>query len=59
MSSRLIDVVHNDSKLYLVFEFVDLDLKHYMDSVKGGEKGSLTPAHVKVQKSVFYISNPL
>jgi len=27
------DVVHNDSKLYLVFEFLDQDLKKYMDSV--------------------------
>jgi serine/threonine protein kinase len=28
----LLDVIHNDSKLYLVFEFLDLDLKRYMDS---------------------------
>jgi serine/threonine protein kinase len=28
----LLDVLHNDSKLYLVFEFLDLDLKRYMDS---------------------------
>lgn len=42
---RLIDVVHNDSKLYLVFEFLDLDLKRYMDSVK---QEGFTPLHVKV-----------
>ncbi|KAI9197403.1 kinase-like domain-containing protein [Polychytrium aggregatum] len=30
---RLLDIVHNDTKLYLIFEFLDLDLKKYMDSV--------------------------
>ncbi|KAJ2218827.1 Cyclin-dependent kinase catalytic subunit, partial [Coemansia sp. RSA 485] len=29
---RLLDIVYNDAKLYLVFEFLDLDLKKYMDS---------------------------
>ncbi|XP_022084244.1 cyclin-dependent kinase 2-like [Acanthaster planci] len=29
---RLQDVVHNDRKLYLVFEFLDQDLKKFMDS---------------------------
>ncbi|XP_033624815.1 cyclin-dependent kinase 2-like isoform X1 [Asterias rubens] len=29
---RLLDVVHNDKKLYLVFEFLDQDLKKFMDS---------------------------
>lgn len=28
------DVVHSDKKLYLVFEYLDQDLKRYMDSVK-------------------------
>lgn len=41
---RLLDVVHNDSKLYLVFEFLDLDLKRYMDSVKGE---GFSPTQVK------------
>ncbi|KAI8620621.1 kinase-like domain-containing protein, partial [Chytriomyces sp. MP71] len=31
---RLLDIVHNDAKLYLIFEFLDLDLKKYMDSIK-------------------------
>jgi len=31
---RLIDVIHNDAKLYLVFEFLDRDLKKYMDMTK-------------------------
>lgn len=29
------DVVHADRKLYLVFEYLDQDLKRYMDSVSG------------------------
>lgn len=34
---RLLDIVHSDTKLYLVFEFLDLDLKRYMDKVGDGE----------------------
>ena len=30
---RLLDVVHNDKKLFLVFEFLDRDLKKYMDTL--------------------------
>lgn len=41
---ELMDVVHNDSKLYLVFEYLDLDLKRFMDSQTG--VGGLTPRHV-------------
>ncbi|KAK4704995.1 hypothetical protein P7C70_g1206, partial [Phenoliferia sp. Uapishka_3] len=36
-SIRLLDIVHNDTKLYLVFEFLDMDLKRYMDKVGDGE----------------------
>lgn len=28
----LLDIIHSDTKLYLIFEFLDLDLKKYMDS---------------------------
>ena len=31
LSCSLIDVLHHDRKLYLVFEYVDYDLKKYMD----------------------------
>jgi serine/threonine protein kinase len=31
---RLLQVLHEDAKLYLVFEFLDLDLKKYMDSLQ-------------------------
>jgi hypothetical protein len=34
---RLLDIVHSDTKLYLVFEFLDMDLKRYMDKVGEGE----------------------
>ncbi|KAJ2722889.1 Cyclin-dependent kinase catalytic subunit [Coemansia sp. Benny D115] len=33
VNKTLLDIVYNDAKLYLVFEFLDLDLKAYMDSV--------------------------
>ena len=29
---RLEDVIHDNNRLYLVFEFLDLDLKKHMDS---------------------------
>ncbi|KAJ3556374.1 hypothetical protein NM688_g2062 [Phlebia brevispora] len=29
---RLLDIVHADAKLYLVFEFLDVDLKRYMEN---------------------------
>ena len=32
---RLYDVIHTENKLMLVFEFMDQDLKKYMDSVNG------------------------
>ena len=43
---RLLEVVHNKAKLYLVFEFLDLDLKRYIDSV--AKVGGVTPHIVKV-----------
>lgn len=32
ITSRLFDIVHADQKLYLVFEFLDVDLKRYMEN---------------------------
>ena len=29
---RLLDVVHSEKKLYLVFEYLNQDLKKYMDT---------------------------
>lgn len=31
---RLLDVIHSTNKLYLVFEYLDQDLKRYMDSIR-------------------------
>jgi hypothetical protein len=33
---KLIDVVHTEKKLTLVFEFLDFDLKKKMDDTPGG-----------------------
>ncbi|KAG0366366.1 Cyclin-dependent kinase 3, partial [Gamsiella multidivaricata] len=30
---QLLDIIHDENRLYLVFEFVDLDLKKYMDTL--------------------------
>ncbi len=44
---RLLDIIHADQKLYLVFEFLDVDLKRYMEN--GNKNGRpITPAIVKV-----------
>lgn len=53
---RLLHVDYEDNKLYLVFEYLDLDLKKYMDTVKGNPLG-FTPEHVKVQVIMYY-NNP-
>lgn len=49
---QLFDVVDGDNHLYLVFEFLQQDLKKLLDSVKGG----LEPALVKVMRisTVFH-----
>jgi cyclin-dependent kinase len=49
MISRLLDIVHAEAKLYLVFEFLDMDLKKYMDKVeKVGDGEGMGPDIVKV-----------
>lgn len=42
---RLYDVIHTETKLVLVFEFCDSDLKRYMD--QHGERGALDPNTVR------------
>jgi serine/threonine protein kinase len=39
------DVIHTDNKLMLVFEFMDKDLKKYMDT--HGKNGALEPATIR------------
>lgn len=45
----LYDVIHTENKLMLVFEYMDKDLKKYMDSYTSpsGQRGALDPATVK------------
>lgn len=42
---RLHDVIHTETKLVLIFEFCESDLKKYMD--KNGDRGALPPDSVK------------
>jgi serine/threonine protein kinase len=42
----LLDVVNHDNKLYLVFEFLDQDLKKYMDSVSS-VSAALVQSYIK------------
>ncbi len=44
---RLLNIVHSDATLYLVCEFLDMDLKKYMDTV--GKSDGLGPLMVKVR----------
>jgi len=43
---KLLDIVHADQKLYLVFEFLDNDLKRFMDT-GNQNRTPITPALVK------------
>ncbi len=42
----LLDVLMQESKLYLVFEFLSMDLKKYLDSIPSGQ--FMDPMLVKV-----------
>ncbi|KIO16775.1 hypothetical protein M407DRAFT_246920 [Tulasnella calospora MUT 4182] len=42
---RLYDVIHTETKLVLIFEYCDQDLKKYMDT--HGERGALDPMTVR------------
>ncbi|RRT58593.1 hypothetical protein B296_00032301 [Ensete ventricosum] len=48
--SRLHDVVHSEKRIYLVFEYLDLDLKKHMDSCPEFSKD---PRLIKVRKFVI------
>lgn len=45
----LFDVIHTENKLMLVFEYMDKDLKKYMDSYTSpsGQRGALDPVTIK------------
>jgi len=48
-TDRLLDIVHADQKLYLVFEFLDVDLKRYMEHASTGD----TPLTLDITKVTF------
>lgn len=52
---RLLDIVHADQKLYLVFEFIDVDLKRYME-VSNQNGTPMTLEMVKVRCAPFVAS---
>ncbi|KAN0063770.1 Cyclin-dependent kinase catalytic subunit [Thecaphora frezii] len=45
---RLLDIIHQENKLYLVFEFLDLDLRKYMDAVPADSNEGMGPEIVRV-----------
>lgn len=51
-ADRLQDVVHSEKRLYLVFEYLDLDLKKHMDSCPEFSKD---PRLVKVRSFSLFI----
>ena len=48
---NLIDLIHGEKKLYLVFEFMDYDLKKFLDQ----NGAPLPPQLVKVNKFNFLL----
>ncbi len=51
-AARLLDIVHADQKLYLVFEFLDVDLKRYMEA--GNSQGE--PLSLELCQVMIFIS---
>ena len=45
--TRLLDVLMQESRLYLIFEFLSMDLKKYLDSIPSGQY--MDPMLVKVR----------
>ncbi|KAG7442701.1 Pkinase-domain-containing protein [Guyanagaster necrorhizus] len=50
---RLLDIIHADQKLYLVFEFLDVDLKRYMDLANKNH----TPITLEMSKKFLHQLN--
>lgn len=55
---RLYEIIHQESRLYLVFEFLDLDLKKYMDNVAsqpdGMGPGIVTKFAYQLVRGIYY-----
>jgi hypothetical protein len=54
--ARLLDIVHADQKLYLVFEFLDVDLKRYMEA--GNSQGEPLSLELCQVMNDLFISLP-
>lgn len=56
---RLQDVVHSEKRLYLVFEYLDLDLKKHMDSSPDFAKDlhMIKVSAKKFRHCFFYVLN--
>ena len=57
---QLLDVVHADQKLYLVFEYLDKDLKKLLDdhnaAVKSqGGEGTGLPGRIHARLAIIYV----
>lgn len=55
---RLLDIVHADQKLYLVFEFLDVDLKRYIET-GNQNRTPITLDIVKVSTMLLYLIHSL
>lgn len=55
---RLLDVIHSDQKLYLVFEFLDNDLKKFMDTYTGLLPMQLVKVRLSLKSGVEKLTKP-
>jgi hypothetical protein len=53
--TRLLDIVHADQKLYLVFEFLNVDLKRYIETLNAAR----TPLSMDIVKVCLSYSDSL
>lgn len=51
---RLQDVVHNDNELFLVFEFLDCDLKQYLDRLTRSDR-RIAPKPEQIKSFMYQI----
>jgi len=52
---RLEDVIHSKNRLYLVFEFIDFDLKKYIDTVKSDIAPQLVKSYMfQLLRAMFF-----
>ena len=52
---RLHNILHQEKSLYLVFEFLTCDLKHYLDSTPGLLDSMLVKVILSLKHSLVYI----